>query len=249
VRRTVRNWRAGSAGSRALRWAALGVGLRWAALGAAGIVAVAGCGQNAPSWWRPGAAVLYGNTRITTVQLASEAANLSAAYQTYKGKLGSQLPYRQADIPRQALSWILRFAAFEQLRSREGIRVTATQEQQAYDSYVKLLKQQGATLAEFAVSIGMPPDMLAEYFRLVRIQTKLEQRLNHGTVPAQGTAAAQEVGLQIARMVCLAAKSLNVKVNPQYGVFDYNRFLVVPLPGELASGLSAAQAARLAPHC
>jgi len=213
------------------------------------MVAVAGCGQNAPSWWRPGAAVLYGNTRITTARLASEAASLLASYQIYKGKLGSQLAYRQADIPRQALTWILRFATIEQLRSREGIHVTATQEQQAYGSYVKLLKQQGATLAEFAVSIGMPPDMLAEFTRLVVIQRTLETRLAHGTVPPQGTPAAQALGLQISLMECQAAKSLNIKVNPQYGVFDYNRFLVVPLTGELASGLSAAQTARLAPHC
>ena len=225
--------------------------LRWAALGITGTIAVAGCGSNAPSWWRPGSAALYGNARVTTSQLTSESANLSAGYQTYKAKLGSQLSYRPADIPREVLSWVMRIATVNAIAANKGIRVTPAEVQGTLAAYAQLLRrqQQHATLAEFAVSIGLPPDMLPQFARLVEIQTKLENRLDNRKPPAPGTPAYNKLNLTISHLQCVAAKGLNIQVNPQYGVFDYNRFLVVPLTSELPSGQSAAQAARLAARC
>jgi hypothetical protein len=223
--------------------------VRLAALGAIGMLAVAGCGSSGPSWWRPGAAALYDNARIPATQLASEVANLNASYQVYKARLGTQLRYKPSDMPRQALSWLLRFAIIEQLRAREGIHVTATQAQQAQNSYARLLRQQGATLAEFAVSIGMPPNMLPEFSRLIVIQSKLVNRLDHGTPPPQGSPAAQTLNLAISHLQCVAAKSLNIQVNPQFGMLDYGTYTVVPVPSELPTGQGATQAARSVPRC
>lgn len=234
MRRTVRKLRA-------LWWPVL----RWTVLGITGTVAVAGCGSSAPSWWRPGSAALYGNTRVTSSQLASESANLSTGYETFKGKLGSQLSYKPADIPRQVLTWILRVATIDALGAREHIFVTAAQVQRTQLTYQRLLAQQRATLREFAVSLGLPPDMLPQFSRLVAIQDRLEIRLDHGKPPAQGTAAYNKLTTTISHLQCVAAKGLNIQVNPQYGVFDFSKFLVVPLTGELPSGPSAAQAA----HC
>ncbi len=223
--------------------------LRWGALGIAGTIAVAGCGSGAASWWRPGSAALYGNTRVTTSQLASESANLSAAYQTYKAKLGSQLTYQPSDIPRQVLSWTLRIAAINALAMSEHISVTTARVQRTEATYAHLLAQQNATLPEFAVSLGLPPDMLPQFSRLVAIQDRLEVNLDHGKAPAQGTAAYDKLNATIGHLQCVAAKSLNIQVNPQYGEFDYSSFLVVPLTSEVPSAQSAAAAARLAARC
>jgi hypothetical protein len=221
--------------------------LRWAALGITATVAVAGCGG--ASWWRPGSALLYGNTRVTSSQLTNESANLSAAYQIYQAKIGSQLSYHRADIPRQVLTWMLLFASVDKIAANERIHVTSAETQRVLGLYQKLLKQQHANLREFAVSLGLPPDMLPQFGRLLVIRTKLANRLDHGVPPAQGTPAFQQLNLAISHLQCVAAKGLNIQVNPQYGVFDYNKFLVVPLNSELPSEQSAAAAARLAPHC
>src|SRR4029077_7387458 len=87
---------------------------------AAGALAVSGCGQT-----QLGAAALYSNHRISTATLASEVANLNAGYQADKGKL--QIQYTQADMPRQVLTWMLRFATTEQVAKRTGITVTRAQ--------------------------------------------------------------------------------------------------------------------------
>jgi hypothetical protein len=222
--------------------------LRWAALGITGTVAVAGCGSP-PSWWRPGSAALYGNTRVTSSQLASESANLRAAYEHYKVRLGSQLSYKPAEIPRQVLSWMLRIGTINKLAASKHVVVTPALVQKTQATYARLLSQQNATLPEFAVSLGLPPDMLPQFSRLVAIQSKLETRLDHGKPPAQGTPAYDRLNVTISHWQCAAAKSLNIQVNPQYGVFDFNQFVVVPLTSELPSGESAAQAARLAARC
>lgn len=233
MRRTVRTWTA----------------LRWAALGITGTLAVAGCGNSAPPWWRPGSAALYSDTRVTSSQLTSESANLRTWYQKYKPKLGAQLSYHPADIPREVLTWVLRIAAIDRLAANEHISVTTTQAQAQLGNYQKLLAQQKATLREFAVSLGLPPDMLPQFGRLLAIQTKLENRLDHGRPPAQGTSAFTRLNLTVSHLQCVAAKDLNISVNPQYGAFDYTRFLVVPLTSEIPSGQSTAVSASLAPHC
>jgi len=53
---------------------------------------------------------------------------------------------------------------------------------------------------------------------------------------------------------CVTAKSMNIKVNPQYGAYDYRQFIVVPVMSMLAAApgaprTSATLAPQLAPHC
>ncbi len=92
--------------------------LRWTAVAAAvaaGVLTVTGCGQT-----RLGAAALYDNQRISTADLTAQVSNLNAGYQADKSKL--QIRYTTADMPRQVLSWLLRFATTEQLARRTGIK-------------------------------------------------------------------------------------------------------------------------------
>ncbi len=203
-----------------------------------------GCGQT-----QLGAAALYSNHRISSATLASEVANLNAGFQANKGKL--QIQYTQADMPRQVLSWMLRFATTEQVAKRTGITVTPAQAQKQLNDEKARASQSGDTLDQAAVINGLPPDLLPELGRWIAIQLKLQDRLDNGVAPT--TAAAQRVlQLKVNQVQCLAAKSLNIKVNPQYGAYDYRQFIVVPATNALAAAPGkkpASQAPQLTPPC
>jgi hypothetical protein len=221
----------------ALRWTAA------AAAAAAGALAVSGCGQT-----QLGAAALYQNHRISTATLASEVANLNAGFQADKGKL--QIQYTQADMPRQVLTWMLRFATTERMAKRTGITVTPAQAQKQLNDEKARAGQSGDTLDEAAIANGLPPDLLPELGRWIAIQVKLQNMLDHGVAPAS-TAAQQALALKVNRAQCLAAKSLHIQVNPQYGAYDYRQFAVVPVTSKLAAapGKQPASQAHLTPKC
>lgn len=219
---------------------------RWpviAAAATAGALAVAGCGQQ-----QLGAAALYGHQRISSTKLAAEVANLKTWYQRYQGRV--QIGYPQSDMPRQVLNWMLRFAVTERLAAREHISVTPAQAQVQLSNERIRLQQAGDTLPEASVLNGLPPDLLPELGRWIAIQVQLASRLNNG-VPPKTTAAQDAVNLRISQLQCLAVKSLNIKVNPQYGSYDFGQYLVVPAPNTLAKGshASASPTPRPSPTC
>jgi len=222
---------------------------RWpvaAAVASAGALAIAGCGQT-----QLGAAALYSNQRISTAKLTAEVANLNAAYQADKTKLNPQ--YTQAQMPQQVLSWMLRFATTDQLAKRLGIQVTPAYAQRQANAEKAKLAQSGDTLKQAAVLNGLPPDLLPELGRWLAIQLKLQKMLSHGVAPT--TSAAQQVLLaKINHVQCLTAKSMHIKVNPQYGAYDYRQFAVVRLPNKLSTvpGVqhqNASPAPQLTPKC
>ena len=223
------------------------IALRWtaaAAATAAAALAVAGCGQT-----QLGAAALYGNHRISSSTLADEVANLNAGYQAGKGKL--QIQYTQADMPRQVLTWMLRFATTEQVATRVGITVTPAQAQKQLNDEKARASQAGDTLEQAAVVNGLPPDLLPELGRWIAIQLKLQDRYDNG-VPPSTAAEQQALALKINHVQCVAAKSMNIKVNPQYGAYDYRQFAVVPATSTLAVAPDkkpSGQAPQLTPKC
>lgn len=204
---------------RAVRWAAVPVA-------AAAALAVAGCGTQL------GAAALYGNQRVSATRLADEVANLNAGYQKYKAK--AQIPYTQADEPREALGWLLRLATMDQVAVRRGIHVTQAQAQAELAAEDSSARQAGDTLVEVAVLSGLPPDLLPQVGRWLAIQAKLARQLDNGVTPT--TSAGQtKLNAAIARQQCLAAKSLDIKVNPQYGALNYGTFAVQAAPSTLSA--------------
>jgi len=194
---------------------------------AAGALAVTGCGQT-----QFGAAALYDNQQISTAKLAAEVSNLNAGYQANKSRL--QIQYTQADMPRQVLSWMLRFAAAEQAARRAGIKVTPAEAQAQLAAETVRARQSGDTLAQAAVLNGLPPDMRPELGRWIAIQLKLQAELDHGVLP-KTTGAQQALIKNVSRVQCLAAKSLHIQVNPQYGAYDFRQLSVVPVPNKLAA--------------
>ncbi len=149
-----------------------------AVAGVAGLLVVSGCGQA-----RLGAAALYGNQRISSAKLAAEVANLNSGYQTYEHK--TQISYTVADMPREVLSWMLRFATANQLAADRGITVTPAQAQHELTVETANVKQGGDTLPEAAVLNGLPPDLLSELGTWISIQVQLDE-------PARQRRRAQE---------------------------------------------------------
>jgi parvulin-like peptidyl-prolyl isomerase len=222
---------------------------RYAAVAVAGVtvvLAVSGCAQT-----RLGAAALYGNQRVSSSKLDAEVKNLNTAYELYKGKL--QLDYSVSAMPRQVLSWMIRFATANKVAADEGIVVTPAQAQHELAVESANVKQSGDTLPEAAVANGLPPNMLPQLGIWISIEVQLDKKLDHGVAP-KTTAGSNALAAKTNHADCLAAKSLNIKVNPQYGAYDYSEFEVVASPLTLAAASPAPSAKattkpQLTPKC
>jgi hypothetical protein len=236
--------------------------MRWPAAAtavAAVALAVTGCAQT-----QLGAAALYSsqqhaagaftNQRISAARLTAEVSNLNAGYQRYKRK-GVQIPYAQAVMPQKVLTWMLTFATADQVAVRLHLHVTPAQAQAQLGSEILRARQSGDTLVEVAVLNGLPPDMAGsdDLGRWLAIQQKLAARLANGVAPT--TAAQQQaLALKLNHTQCLAAKSMTISVNPQYGAFDYRSLTVVPKSnslsaGQVASKVQVSPSPELTPQC
>ena len=157
---------------------------------------------------------------------------------------------------RQVLAWLVRFQVRDRLAQREGITVTPAQMQQALAAITAQIRSSGssATLAQVAVANGLPPDLLPELGRYQAIETTLLNRLDGGKLPT-ATAAQQALEAQFNGSQCRAAKSLDIQINPQFGLLDYSTFAIVPAQATLSRGQGSpapspsASAPQLTPPC
>ncbi|HEX7267588.1 MAG TPA: SurA N-terminal domain-containing protein [Streptosporangiaceae bacterium] len=199
----------------------------------AGILAVLG-GLTACGTVQTGQAAITGDQGISTATLTNEVNNLEAAYRASNGAVQLQFPLSQA--PRQVLSWLVRFRIREQMAVRNGVTVTRADIQRARATIAAQARQSQVSLVNLAVANGLPPDLLPELGRWQAIQAALLRRLDGGTLPTQQSAL-QALSQQFNALQCHAAKSLAIKVNPQFGRLDYGQLSVIPAE----SGLSAPQ--------
>jgi hypothetical protein len=200
------------------------------AAGLAAVVALSACGPV-----QMGSAAILDNRQISTGTLTAEVNNLNTAYTAAKGKI--QLQFATSEMPQEVLSWLLRFQVQDQLAAQEGITVTEAETQQAIASVTAQARQSGASLADLAVANGLPPDQIAELGQYQAIETQFVKRLNGGTLPTSATSPAvlQTLSAEYAKAQCLAAKSLTIKVNPQFGALNYNQISVVPVANTLSA--------------
>lgn len=221
----------------------------WVKLGAAAgaaAVAVTACGTV-----HMGAAAIVGNQRVSSSSLAAEVSNLNAGYQRYRRSI--QLQYPASQMPQQVLAWIVRFGVRDQMAQRQRITVTPTEVQQALAAITASLRANGETapLSEVAVANGLPPDMLNDLGQYQAIETRVLDKLDGGKLPT-ATAAQQTLENRFNQSQCLAAKSLNIQINPQWGVLNYSDFSVVPAPATLSkpqSSASSSSKVELTPPC
>ena len=213
---------------------------------AAGL-AVAACGQV-----KMGSAAIVGNDRISSSTLSAQVSDLNTSYQAHKVQL--QFPVSQ--MPQQVLGWLVRFRVRDRLAERQHVTVTPSDVEKALNAITAQIRQGGntATLPEVAVANGLPPDMLSDLGRYQAIETNLLNRLDGGTLPSQ-TSAQQALQTTFTTSECRAAKSLDIKINPQFGLLDYSNYAVVPAPTTLSKPQPAAAASptptatQTTPHC
>jgi len=183
-----------------------------------------------------GAAAVMTSQRISTSTLAAEVSNLNQGYQRYKGKISLQYPVSQ--MPQQVLGWLVRFRVRDQLAAVRGIRVTPAQVQSALAAIAS--QAQSSTpatkvhLGELAVANGLPPNLLTSLARYQAIQSDLVSRMDGGTLP-KSAAALQALGTQFTKAECLAAKGLDITINPQFGRLDYSQYSIIPAPAVLSA--------------
>ena len=220
-----------------------------AALLAAGL-AVAGCGNSL----QLGAAATTSQGRITSVSLTNQVANLTTAYAADKHK-GITPQRGTSQLPQQVLTWLLTFRIIDRLAQQHGISVTPAEVQTELKSLAATAAQNKlSTTTYISAAGGVPPDLLSPLGRYFAILAKFENRLDGGKTP---TATAAQTALQsrVTHAQCLAAKNLGIHVNPQYGVFDYTSFSVVPVANPLSGAgspspsASASAKPRLTPDC
>jgi hypothetical protein len=198
-----------------------------AAAGLGGCAVLAAC-----SPVQAGAAAIVGNQRITTSSLDTQVSNLQVAAQPY----GSTVQLTTAQMPNAVLSWLIRFEVMDQVAADHGISVTQAESAQGLSSLSAVAAQDGySSTRELLVANGVPPSLFGQIGTWEAQQAAFAQQNNGGKVPTS-TAEQNAFNSAIDKAQCTAAKSLNIKVSPQFGRFDYSpsSFSVVAAPDTLS---------------
>ena len=199
-----------------------------------------------------GAAAVVGNQRITASSLDTQVANLQTAAKPY----GSQVQLTTAQMPAAVLSWLIRFAIQDQVVASAGITLTQQQVQQGVASInsqaASAASQDGFSSAQAVLlSAGISPQMLPDLGQYQAQEIAYAEKVNGGKLPST-TAEDNTVTASLTKAQCMAAKSLNIQVNPQFGRLDYTQYTVVPVADTLsrpAGTPSAASTTGLTPAC
>jgi hypothetical protein len=212
--------------------------------------AAATCALSACGPVKMGSAAITGGQRLTSTTLGAQVTDLENAYQASNGKI--QLQFPKSEAPQQVLGWLLRFRIRDELATRNHVAVTAGESQRALAALAQQTGRTGPAFVQLAVANGIAPDMLPELGRYEAIQRDMFIRLNGGTLP-RTQARAQVLTVQFNHRECVAAKSLSIQVNPQYGQLDYRTYSVVPAPSTLSAPTTPAPSPtpkpQLAPAC
>jgi serine/threonine protein kinase len=166
------------------------------------------------------AAAIAGNQRISVAALDSQVADLKTAAKPYSGKLD----LASADMPRAVLSWLIRFAIQDQVDAGDGISVSQSQIEQGIASInaqaAQAASQAGVSSQVVLLDAGISPQMLPELGRYQAQETAYAEKVNGGKLSTT-QAESNKVSATLSKAQCIAAKSLNIQVNAQYGRFDY----------------------------
>jgi hypothetical protein len=214
----------------------------------AGLV-VAGC-----SPVKLGAAAVVGNERITVATLNNEVTNLSRNAKLYPGTV--QLT--QAQETQETLTWLVRFKINDALARQAGITVTQTQSDNAlneiYNAAASSAKAQGiknVSINLILTANGIPANLRGEVGRYQAIDDQFLLQANGGKAPAT-QAQDTTVNDKLNKARCVAAKQLNIQVNPQYGRLDYTQYSIVASTSKVTRSAGPAPTASptgVAPAC
>jgi hypothetical protein len=200
----------------------------------AGIV-VTGCSVTPV---KMGSAAILGDQRITIATLNTEVTNLSEAAKKYPGVV----TLTATEQTQQTLTWLVRFQINDQLAGQQGITVSTAQAGAAlaeiYAEAKSEAESQGltnVTLDLILTANGIPPNMAAELGRYQAIETQYIKNVSGGKLPTS-TSAQTAATDKFTHAQCVAAKSLNIRINPQFGRMDYSQapYQVVSAPSTVS---------------
>lgn len=212
-----------------------------AALCAAGLGATAVLA--ACSSVQTGAAAIVGNQRITTSSLDSQVSNLQTAIKPYGSSL---LP--AAQMPSMLLAWLIRFQVMDQVAASNGISVTTAQGQTALAQLGGVAQQNGfKSTTQLLLANGVPPQLFPQVGQYEAQEDAYARKLNGGKEPSTQDQV-NTFNTAFSKASCTAAKSLNIKVSPQFGRVDYSsQFTVVPVQYTLSKPAPNASPSASAP--
>ena len=177
-----------------------------------------------------GAAAIVGNQRITASSLDTQVSNWQTAAKPY----ASSIQLTSAEAPTAVLSWLVRFAVWDQVAAANGISVTQAQSQAGLSSLAAAAQQNGfSTASQLLVANGVPPQLFPQVGQWDAQQTAYGLKANGGQEPSTSTEQTN-VSAATTKAQCTAAKSLNIRISPQFGRIDYTELSVVPAADTLS---------------
>jgi hypothetical protein len=189
-----------------------------------------------------GAAAIVGAGRVSTTTLSGHVASLDGVWQA-NPSLHHDVRYTEADMPRLVLMWLVRFRVVDDIAQRNGVAVTSAEAQRGIVQAATQIEQQtGApvTPAEFALFNALPPTLTDEYGRYQATIEKLAVQFTGAKDASSLTAAQQqEFSARIGAEVAQSTKNLDIKINPQFGVFDPRQLTVSAPQNTLARPAAA----------
>lgn len=197
--------------------------------GAGGVAALGACLLlSACSQVQMGAAAVVGNQRITQSALDTQISNFNNAAAAYPG----QVSVTSADVPSDVLSWLIRFAIADRMAADAGITVSQSDIQAGISTVEQEIaeeeEEEGGSATSATVGLlnaGLPPQLLTDVGRYQAQLDAFAAKANGGKLPTT-TAQNDAVTTAVDKAQCTAAKALSIRVNPQYGQFNYTEYTV-----------------------
>jgi hypothetical protein len=216
-------------------------------------LAVAGCSVTPVQM---GAAAVMTSQRITIATLDTEVTNLSQTVAQYP----ETISLTAAEQTQDTLTWLVRFQINEELARQQGITVSTAQAEAALAELYAAAKSEAQAEGLTNVSLefilayaGIPPNLAAELGRYQAIDNQYVKNVSGGTIPTSpaGQTAATN---KLEHAQCVAAKTLTIAINPQFGRMDYSQppYQVVSAPSPVSGTAGPAPTASpsgLAPAC
>jgi hypothetical protein len=216
-------------------------------------VAVAGCSVTPVQM---GAAAVMTSQRITIATLDTEVTNLSQTVQQYPDTIS----LTAAEQTQDTLTWLVRFQINEELARQQGITVSTAQAEAAFAELYAAARSEaeaegltGVTPDFILAYAGIPPNLSAELGRYQAIDNQYVKNVSGGTIPTSSAGQTAATN-KLEHAQCVAAKSLTIAINPQFGRMDYSQppYQVVSAPSPVSGTAGPAPTASpsgTAPAC
>ena len=216
-------------------------------------LAVAGCSVTP---MQAGAAAVMTSQRITIATLDTEVTNLSQTVEQYPDTIS----LTAAEQTQDTLTWLVRFQINEELARQQGITISTAESEAALAEIYAAAKSEAeaegltnVTLDFILAYAGIPPNLSAELGRYQAIDNQYVKNVSGGTIPTSSAGQTAATN-KLEHAQCVAAKSLSITINPQFGRMDYSQppYQVVSAPSPVSGTSGPAPTASpsgLAPAC